>query len=187
MLADVNLLQKHENNNKLFYWLLLTIGILICALIAGAFYYSSVLEKNIENKQMTLQATELQRAKLQGDLTTSGYTDLQSLQKSVNTLQQHPIDSDVLITNFSRLLPADGYFQTFEYSGETVYMEVLLSDDLDASHYLHHLNEQNWITTVGLLSVSSGVEIRESPTYIAQYEIVIDQVLLRGKLGGDVK
>ncbi|QHS24272.1 hypothetical protein GWK91_15830 [Virgibacillus sp. MSP4-1] len=191
MLVEINLLQKREQNSKGFQWFVISMIGLIVLLIAVVFLLTTLIKNDIERTESALSEIKTIRADLQGEMSNSGYQDLQSLESSVTSLNRYPIDSDLIIAQLSELLPENGYFDSYEYTGDRVVLQVLVQEDVDASHYLYHLNQQDWITSVSLSTVSSDEAqldggggttangLDQPPSYLAQYDIALNRDSLR--------
>ncbi|GAA0498406.1 hypothetical protein GCM10008986_26880 [Salinibacillus aidingensis] len=191
MLVEINLLQKREQKSKGFQWFVISMIGLIVLLIAVVFLLTTLIKNDIERTESALSEMKTIRADLQGEMSNSGYQDLQSLESSVTSLSSYPIDSDLIITQLSELLPENGYFDSYEYTGDRVVLQVLVQEDVDASHYLYHLNQQDWITSASLSIVSSDEAqldggggtaangLDQPPSYLAQYDIVLKRDSLR--------
>ncbi|MBB6455060.1 type IV pilus assembly protein PilN [Salirhabdus euzebyi] len=184
MLVDINLLQNKERKNKAFLLLLGFLIVLVGATVFGTFYVTSQIKEDITQTESQIEKVQAERLELQELLQTAGISDFQKLEKTVSELKKYPINSDGLIRSTSKLLPENGYFQSFQYSGDQLVLEVFVQDDMDAAYYLNHLAQQQWINAVKLLTVSTNnqqqqQEEQASP-YIAQYDIMINKELLRG-------
>jgi type IV pilus assembly protein PilN len=184
MLVEINLLQKRVKNNQLFYWLLVIVAVLVMALIATTYFVTSQLKDDIAKNEQTLNLTKATRLQLESTLQTSSLSELDKLESSIETLEGKMMDHDQLMTNLSKLLPKNSTFLSYEFSGNVILLQVNIQDDIDASYYLSHLNEQEWITNVSLINVNLG---NEQSGYVAQYEITLNLDVLLENGEGDTQ
>ncbi|MEQ6375676.1 PilN domain-containing protein [Bacillaceae bacterium S4-13-56] len=185
MLVEINLLQDKERKNQGYIILVAFVGLMIIGTLIGAYIFSSKINNEIGKTQNEINKIQEEIQSIETTLQSGGMSDYEKLKATVNDLQAFPIDTDSLIMNASRQLPEDGYFQSFDFSGNQITLQVLLRDDKDAAYYLTRLSNQDWVSAVKLLSISTQQEEGQTSLYTANYTITIHTDILRGSRKGD--
>lgn len=192
MQVNINLLQRKERSNRFFYFLLA--AFCLFGLIFAAFLFHTLQKttKNIQAVERQLNAIEQKNNDLKKQIKISDRSSsIDKLEKIVQSAEKLPTNTVDLLTKLTALLPEKASFQSLQYKGNNILLEINVADDIDAAFYYKHLADAKWTKNVKLDSVTANRgEVSEFDTvpisYTAKYEIEIDRSQLKNeRTGGD--
>ncbi|MBD8068847.1 PilN domain-containing protein [Bacillus sp. PS06] len=192
MLVEINLLPKKQIKNRAGFVVFITI--LVLALLCTVFVITEQSRMNTEKQRLssTLSGLEAERIALEQAITQGNDSNsVIKLDQTVKWADEYFVEAVPLIQHLSSLLPARGFIQSFNYTGEgNVSYIVQFDTNTEVANYLAALKESPYLTESRVNSITSSQPAGETseetdtdevilPRYLAQFELVINKEELK--------
>src|SRR5690625_901751 len=148
MIPDINLLPKYERQNIVLYRIFIISLIVVLLTIIGVTYTYFHTKANISKMAEQNEQLAEQQALLEAQLANAGSNKPESLEAVVNFAEEQIIPTSVLIEELNNLLPNNAHLTTYDYVHVLVEIESLFETKSDASTYIIHLLESNYMNDV---------------------------------------
>lgn len=192
MQVNINLLQRKERSNRFFYFLLTAVCLFGLIFTALLFHTLQKTTANIQTVERQLKEMKQKNNDIRKQINISDRSSaIDKLEKIVQSAEKMPINTVDLLAKLTALLPEKASFQSLQYNGKQLLLEINVADDIDAAFYYKHLTDAKWTKSVKLDSVTANrgedSEFDTLPiSYTAKYEIEIDRDQLKNeKTEGD--
>lgn len=182
MLIEINLLPKKEQKKKSLFLFIFCLLILFSLLVLWFYYQATTLKEEIAKIQQNTTHYQQELAHLEKDLPPimeSNLNSIQTLKEMVKEAKQYPVNTVDLLSRMTKLLPESGYFQSFQYSEDTILLTIGIKQEMEAAFYYRHLLEEDWTEDVRIIQVSAIRDEEENlntlSEYTAQFEIILNK------------
>jgi len=148
MIPDINLLPKYERQNIVLYRIFIISLIVVLLTFIGLTYTYFHTKANISKMAEENELLVEQQTLLEAQLANAGSNKPESLEAVVNFAEEQVIPTSVLIEELNNLLPNNAHLTTYDYVPGLVEIESLFETKSDASTYIIHLLESNYMNDV---------------------------------------
>jgi len=185
MLVEINLLQKKDQKKKSLF-LLIILFVMLFSLLIWVQYQMNTIEEEIKKIEQQTTQIEQERTQIEKELPSrqeSNIESVQTLKELVNVAKEYPIHTVDLLNRLTQLLPENGYFESFQYNGDTITLTIHIKQEMEAAFYYRYLLDEEWTEDVLIVEVhairNSVDNLNTLSQYTAQYEIKLNKPILK--------
>ncbi|WP_280769779.1 PilN domain-containing protein [Salipaludibacillus daqingensis] len=181
MNVEINLLPKKPEKKRLFFYIVISLLIMLLIGFTMAFVYQQNLEREERQLDADIETILLLQEAERGQEQSSA-SEEQRLEKTVDVLESQRRSTTRLLDLLVKKLPERGFFTRFEFQEPgTVNLDVQFETQREAASYLHALNDHfiveeamiNDVTTEELILNEDEQNQSVLPRYNASYTISI--------------
>ncbi|WP_138415523.1 PilN domain-containing protein [Aquibacillus sediminis] len=180
MIVEINFLDPKKKRNMVPYLL----GLMTVAFLTASGYWMFQEYQNLQEQQAQLQQEINENRQIQQEYEsrTNLAAKRSQLNEQITQLEQEIFPTVPLLKQMVSMLPETGYFDNYSFSLNSDISLVLRVDRLeDVAAYMHSLESQAYVESADVSNISVNTA-NESRTYIASFQVSIDQSVWMGEV-----